>query len=101
MLRYPVKLERDTNGMILASFPDVPEAHTFGNDREEALARAINALETAFMGYIEDRQAIPEPSPFKRGPCATLPALTEAKLALYSAMRADRKSTRLNSSHRL
>ena len=90
MLRYPVKLTRDTNGTILVSFPDVPEAHTFGKDREEALARAIDALETAFIGYIEDRQAIPKPSPFQRGPCAALPALTEAKLALYSAMRAGR-----------
>lgn len=90
MLRYPVKLERDTNGTILVSFPDVLEAHTFGDDREEGLARAVDALETAFMGYIEDRQAIPKPSPLKRGPYVMLPALTEAKLALYSAMRTGR-----------
>jgi antitoxin HicB len=90
MLRYPVRLERDTNGTILAGFPDVPEAHTLGEDREEALARAVDALETAFMGYIEDRRAIPHPSSFKRGPYVALPALTEAKLALYSAMRARR-----------
>ena len=90
MLRYPVRLERDTNGTILAGFPDVPEAHTFGEDREEALARAVDALETAFMGYMEDRRAIPHPSSFKRGPYVALPALTEAKLALYSAMRARR-----------
>jgi antitoxin HicB len=90
MLRYPVKLERDTNGTILASFPDVPEAHTFGDDREEALARAVDALETAFMGYMEDRRAIPEPSSLKRGSRVALPALTEAKLALYSAIRAGR-----------
>jgi antitoxin HicB len=90
MLRYPVRLERDTNGTILAGFPDVPEAHTFGEDREEALARAAHALETAFMGYMEDRRAIPHPSSFKRGPSVALPALTEAKLALYSAMRAGR-----------
>jgi antitoxin HicB len=90
MLRYPVKLGRDTNGTILAGFRDVPEAHTFGADREEALARAVDALETAFMGYIEDRRAIPKPSPFRRGTSVALPALTEAKLALYSAMRAGR-----------
>jgi antitoxin HicB len=90
MLRYPVRLERDTNGTILAGFPDVPEAHTFGAEREEALARAVDALETAFMGYMEDRRAIPDPSSFKRGPSVALPALTEAKLALYSAMRAAR-----------
>jgi antitoxin HicB len=44
------------------------------------------------MGYMEDRQAIPQPSPFRRGPNVALPALTEAKLALYSAMRAGRIS---------
>ncbi len=92
MLRYPVKLERDTNGTILASFPDVPEAHTFGKDREQALARAADALETAFMGYMENRLAIPEPSSVKRGSYVALQALTEAKLALYSAMRAGRIS---------
>jgi antitoxin HicB len=47
MLRYHVKLSKDTNGTILAEVPDVPEA-----------------------------------------PFATLPALTEAKLALYTAMLA-------------
>jgi len=92
MLRYPVKLKRDTNGTTLASFPDVPEAHTFGEHRDEALRRAVDALETAFMGYVEDRRAIPEPSSVKRGLCVALPALIEAKLALYSAMRAGRIS---------
>ncbi|HLG99269.1 MAG TPA: type II toxin-antitoxin system HicB family antitoxin [Bryobacteraceae bacterium] len=92
MLRYPVKLQRDTNGTILVSFPDVPEAHTFGEDREEALARAEDALETALIGYMEDRLPIPKPSPSKRGPFIVVPALAEAKLALYSAMRAGRIS---------
>lgn len=90
MLRYPVKLARDSNGTTLVAFPDVPEAHTFGGDRPEALARAVDALETALIGYMEDRRAIPGPSPIKRGPWVTLPALTEAKLALYSAMREGR-----------
>jgi antitoxin HicB len=92
MLRYPVKLERDTNGTILVSFPDVAEAHTYGEDREEALARAGDALETALLGYMEDRLPIPKPSAAKRGPYVVLPALTEAKLGLYAAMRAGRVS---------
>ena len=67
------------------------EAMARGRQRiEKSLARAVAALETAFMGYIEDRRAIPDPSSFKRGPCVALPALTEAKLALYSAMRTRR-----------
>jgi len=88
MLRYPVTLTKDTNDTWLVGFPEVPEAHTFGEDQAEALARAVDALETAFMGYIEDREPIPEPSGRKRGmKLVTLPALTEAKLALYTTMR--------------
>ncbi len=29
MVKYPVTLKLDTNGTLLVSFPDVPEAHTF------------------------------------------------------------------------
>ena len=91
MLRYPVKLSKDTNASILVDVPDIPEAHTFGEDRDEALARAADAIETALMGYIEDRRDIPIPraprskQSSKEG--VTLPALTEAKLELYMAMR--------------
>ena len=91
MLRYPVELSRDTNDTILVKFPDVPEAHTFGEDEDEALMQAVDALETALSMYIDDRRDIPRPSPVKRrGKFVTVPALTEAKLALYSAMRAQR-----------
>lgn len=86
MLRYPVRLEREGN-KILVSLPDVPGAHTFGADRDEALARAVDALETMLMGMIADREDIPMPSLVKRGPFVELPALTEAKVLLYRAMR--------------
>jgi antitoxin HicB len=90
MLQYPVILERDTNDTILVSVPDVPEAHTFGDDEDEALARAVDALESAIAMYIEDRQDVPSPSKAKRGgKYVTLPALTEAKIELYRAMRAE------------
>ena len=46
MLRYPVKLSRDTNDTILVEFLDVPEAHTFGEDVDEALMQAVDALES-------------------------------------------------------
>jgi antitoxin HicB len=88
MLRYPVTLERDTNDTILVGFPDVPEAHTFGDDEDEALMRAVDALETALSMYVEDREDIPKPSAIKRRTrFVTLPALSEAKLALYTEMR--------------
>ena len=61
MLRYPVALERDTNGTMRVEFPDVPEANTFGEDAEEALIEAVDALEGALSMYIEDRRDIPKP----------------------------------------
>jgi antitoxin HicB len=88
MLQYPIRLSEDTNSTILVDFPDVPEAHTFGSDREEALHRAVAALETALMGYMESWLAVPPPSRTKRGIVVTLPASSEAKLSLYSSMRA-------------
>jgi len=43
--------------------------------------------------YIGNRQPIPKPSPKKRGwKTVSLPALTEAKIALYLAMRASHVS---------
>lgn len=86
MLRYPVKLDRE-GSRILVSFPDVPGVHTFGADREEALLRAVDALETMFMGMIADRENIPLPSVSKRRHFVELPALTEAKIFLYRSMR--------------
>jgi antitoxin HicB len=89
MLQYPVKLSRDTNGTIRVEFPDIPEAHTFGEDQDEALMQAVDALETALSLYIDDRRDIPKPSSPKRGmKTVSAPALTEAKIALYNAMRA-------------
>jgi antitoxin HicB len=90
VLRYPVKLSKDTNDTILVDVPDVPEAHTFGEDREDALSRAPDAIESALMCYIDLRRDLPAPSAGGRGPFVTLPALTEAKLALYTAMRTAR-----------
>lgn len=91
MLRYRVKLSRGTNDTILVDVPAIPEAHTFGEDREEALLRAVDAIESALMMYIDDRQDIP-PADATGGSrtYVSLPALTEAKLGLYQAMRAAR-----------
>jgi antitoxin HicB len=87
MLRYKVKLSKDTNDTILVDVPAIPEAHTFGEDRDEARARAVDAIETALMGYVEDRRDIPAPDGKTERDSVTLPVLTEAKLTLYSAMR--------------
>ena len=87
-MRYAVELTPDDNGTLLVSVPDIPEAITFGEDREDALARAADAIETALMGFIEAREAIPA-SRAEARESVSLPALAIAKIGLYEAMRAD------------
>ena len=82
---YPVSLKKDGE-TILVSFPDFPEAHTFGESRDEALGRAIDALATVIDAYIADRKDIPAPSTV-RGLTVTLPALMASKVALYEGTR--------------
>ncbi len=84
---YPVKVERDDNDTILVSFPDFPEAHTFGDDVEDALRHAPDALATAIDAYIKDRRDIPLPSAIAATHRVTVPALVEAKIRLYETMR--------------
>jgi len=80
---YPVLLTRDDNHTILVSFPDFPEARTFGDTNDEALEHAADALATVIDAYIKDRQPIPRPSA-RRSTCrVTVPALVEAKIRLY------------------
>lgn len=62
MFDYPVTLAPDDNDAVLATFPDVPEAITFGADQEEALLQAVDALESALSFYVEARQPLPVPS---------------------------------------
>ena len=88
MYTYPVDLEPDDNGTIMVSFPDVPGALTFGDDEDEAMMRAVDALESVFIAYIDDRHDIPKPSrPCKNQRTATLPSISTAKVALYQTMR--------------
>jgi antitoxin HicB len=87
-MRYAVSLVPDDNGTILVTVPDIPEAVTFGEDREDALARAADAIETAIMGFMSAREDVPAPKA-KGHDYVSLPALSVAKVELYRAMRAD------------
>lgn len=87
-MRYAVHLAPDDNGTILVEVPDIPEAVTFGEDRDDALTRAADAIETAIIGAIAAREEIPPPKTVGEDYVA-LPALSAAKIELYRAMRAD------------
>jgi len=83
---YPVTLTKDTNGTILVRFPDVPGAVTYGETKEDALTRAVDALLTVFDAYMKDKRDIPAPSASK-GLGVEVPVLDASKLALYQTMR--------------
>ena len=84
MLAYPITLVND-DGTLLATSPDFSELTTFGEDREEALGRAVSALGEAIAARIHDRKDIPAPS---RGAVrAVLPTLISVKVMLYQGMR--------------
>lgn len=86
MFDYPVILTPD-DGTVLVTFPDVPEAITFGADTDEALMYAVDALESALSFYVDDRKPLPMPSKPKRGQQTVRPSALEcAKLGVYQAM---------------
>ena len=85
MYDYPVTLE-DDEGTVLVTFLDVP-ALTYGEDEADALARAVDALETVLQAMIDDRQDIPAPSPADGRPAVRPSLLGRLKIAAYQAMR--------------
>ncbi|MCX7167618.1 MAG: helix-turn-helix domain-containing protein [Rhodocyclales bacterium] len=86
MFDYPVILTPD-DGTMLVTFPDVPEAITFGVDADEALLQAVDALETALSLYVDARKSLPLPRKARRGQRTVRPSALEcAKLGVYQAM---------------
>ena len=88
MQTYPVVLVPDDNNTVLVTFPDFPEAVTYGDDENEALLNAADCLRAVIAARIEDREDIPAPSrPAKGQRVVCLSALVASKVAVYQAMR--------------
>ena len=86
MFDYPVILTPD-EGTVLVTFPDVPEAITFGADEDEALLHAVDALETGLSFYVDARKSLPAVSQPEPGQKTVRPSALEcAKLGVYQAM---------------
>lgn len=91
-LIYPIVLRRVRKGPpaergIVVSFPDLPEALSWGDDEAEALANAADCLEEALAARITERDPIPRPSPLRGRPAVAPGSLIAAKTALYMALR--------------
>ena len=87
MFDFPVVLQPDTEtGTVLAGFPDLPFCHSVGDDADEALLNAVDALETALAVVVSARQPLPVPSTPAGRPTVRPSALECAKLGVYQAM---------------
>lgn len=90
---YPVKLTpaekfaKDETGFVVTC-RDLPEVITQGEDREDALREAADAMDVAFAGRIKDGDVFPVPSKARRDESLVSPPVEMvAKAALYTAMR--------------
>lgn len=91
MLNYPITLTPDTNGTFLVGFPDFPEANSVGDDKDDAMINAVDALETALSIYFDERRPVPLPSAAESGDAVVaLPALETAKVLLWNEMFAQK-----------
>lgn len=85
---YPAKIERDSAGFFLVTFPDFPEAATDARSLNAAVDEATDCLEEAVAGRMKRGENIPTPSLSGNGTVPiVLPTLYAMKAALYLALR--------------
>ena len=84
---YPAILSEEQDG-VTVTFPDVPEAVTWGTTRSEAREHAADALISALSAYVEENRPNPKPSPTRGRDVVLVTALEATKLALHDAMLA-------------
>jgi antitoxin HicB len=86
-MRYPVRLKAAKEGGYIVIFPDIPEAITQGEDIDDALLHAADALESALEFYFDGQRSVPLPSKPKRGQrIVELPPSISAKVLLLNEM---------------
>ena len=87
VISYAVDLMPD-DGTVLVTSAAFPELTTYGEDEDEAMIRAKDALEEAIAARMDDGADVPSPS----SGChrIALPPLTAAKVVLYQEMKRQR-----------
>lgn len=86
MLAYPVDLIPDEDTLRIRCV-DLPELNTFGDDADEALFQARDALQLAVSMRIRRHKDIPDPSPAEGRPTIALSFQAALKVLVYRAMR--------------
>ena len=86
--QYPVLLTPAEEGGYVVTCRDLPPLITQGEDEQDALAQAADAMDEVFATYMIEGIEFPEPSKARRRErLVAPPAETEAKAALFVAMR--------------
>ena len=62
MPRYKANITPGEEGLVLVTFPDVPEAVACGSGEIAALDRAAEVLRVVLDGYRSEHRPIPQPS---------------------------------------
>jgi predicted RNase H-like HicB family nuclease len=62
MASYAVQLATRYDGLVIATFPDLPGVSALGMDDEEALGEARRALDAALLEYAADGAEAPAPA---------------------------------------
>ena len=61
-LSYRVVLRPDDNDTVMVTCPDLSEVTSFGEDKADALLRAVDAIKEALAARTAKRQPVPSPS---------------------------------------
>lgn len=86
--QYPVMLTASDEGGYVVTCRDLPQLNTQGEDKQDALDQASDAMDEVFATYMIEGIDFPEPSKAKRREhLVAPPAETMAKAALFVAMR--------------
>ena len=86
-MRFPAKFARAKEGGFVVTFPDIPEAITQGENIDDDMIHAADALESALDFYFEEGRRVPMPSRPKRGQrTVELPTSVAAKVLLLNEM---------------
>lgn len=92
MAWYALEIAKD-GGTWLVTSPDFEELVTFGDTKQEAESRGLDAIEEAIAGRIADGEDIPAPRTDKpEGFHVELPLLVVLKAGLYTLMREEKKT---------
>ena len=86
--QYPVLLAPAEEGGFVVTCRDLPPLITQGEDEDDAIAQAIDAMDEVFATYMIEDIDFPEPTKVRRRErLVAPPAETVAKAALFVAMR--------------